>query len=70
LKDKSPFFAYHDLAHYAVETTLGPGQAFLGLVASGWDLGDFGSPEDTATVNARLPPVLLREQPPRAAPSG
>lgn len=31
----------HDLAHYVVERTLGLGEGFLGLVASGWDIGDF-----------------------------
>jgi hypothetical protein len=38
------FFAVHDLTHYAVETTLGYRGAFYGLVASGWDLSDFGPP--------------------------
>jgi hypothetical protein len=38
------FFPLHDLAHYAVETVLGMDQAFYGLVASGWELGDFGPP--------------------------
>jgi hypothetical protein len=38
------FFAVHDLTHYAVETTLGYRGAFYGLVASGWDLSDFGAP--------------------------
>ena len=38
------FFAHHDLTHYAVETSLGCTEAFLGLVASGWEIGDFGSP--------------------------
>lgn len=31
----------HDLAHYVVEHTLGLTKGFLGLVASGWDIGDF-----------------------------
>jgi len=31
----------HDLAHYVVERTLGLSQGFLGLVASGWEIGDF-----------------------------
>ena len=31
----------HDLAHYVVERTLGIGDGFLGLVASGWEIGDF-----------------------------
>lgn len=32
----------HDLAHYAVETTLGLSQGFYGLMAAGWDIADFG----------------------------
>jgi hypothetical protein len=31
----------HDLAHYVVECTLGLNEGFLGLVASGWEIGDF-----------------------------
>ncbi|MFN2563706.1 MAG: hypothetical protein ABR499_01675 [Gemmatimonadaceae bacterium] len=31
----------HDLAHYVVERTLGLSEGFLGLVASGWEIGDF-----------------------------
>jgi hypothetical protein len=38
------FFPRHDLTHYAVETTLGFRDAFYGLVASGWDISDFGPP--------------------------
>jgi len=38
------FFPRHDLTHYAVETVLGLDQAFYGLVASGWELSDFGHP--------------------------
>lgn len=38
------FFPRHDLTHYAVETSLGMDQAFYGLVASGWELSDFGHP--------------------------
>ncbi|MGH7652755.1 MAG: hypothetical protein ACREMS_13085 [Gemmatimonadaceae bacterium] len=38
------FFPRHDLTHYAVETTLSHRQGFYGLVASGWDFSDFGSP--------------------------
>lgn len=39
-----PFFALHDLTHYAVETTLGFAHAFYGLVSDGWNLTDFGAP--------------------------
>ena len=38
------FFAIHDLTHYAVESALGFRHGFYGLVADGWDLGDFGTP--------------------------
>jgi len=38
------FFPAHDLTHFAVETTLGYGDAFYGLTAAGWALTDFGSP--------------------------
>lgn len=38
------FFPIHDLTHFAVETELGLQRAFYGLVASGWDLEDFGAP--------------------------
>ncbi|HEU5316216.1 MAG TPA: hypothetical protein VFX49_08920 [Chloroflexota bacterium] len=39
-----PGFVYHDLAHYAVETSLGYRYGFFGLVRSGWELSsaDFG----------------------------
>ena len=39
----SVYLAYHDLIHYAVETTLGYGNAFLGLVAKGRDIDSFGT---------------------------
>ena len=38
------FFPHHDLTHYAVERVLGFREGFYGLVSSGWDLADFGSP--------------------------
>lgn len=43
-RGKHDFFAYHDLEHYAIETTLGLKSAFLGMMGRGWDLEDFGSP--------------------------
>lgn len=39
------FFIEHDLAHYAIETTLGYDQAFYGLLAQGWNIEDFGKPD-------------------------
>lgn len=38
------FFPPHDLTHLAVESTLSYGRGFYGLVAAGWNLGDFGAP--------------------------
>lgn len=37
-------FPQHDLTHYAVESTLGFGGAFYGLVADGWEISDFATP--------------------------
>jgi len=34
------FFSFHDLRHFAVETTLGLGTGFYGLIADGWDIQD------------------------------
>ena len=36
----APFFALHDLTHYAVELTLGFRRGFFGLIAEGWDVDD------------------------------
>lgn len=41
---QAAFFPRHDLTHYAVETVLGHRNGFYGLVASGWNLTDFGAP--------------------------
>lgn len=41
---QAAFFPRHDLTHFTVETTLGLREGFFGLVASGWDLSDFGAP--------------------------
>jgi len=45
----APFFALHDLTHFAVETTLGFRRGFFGLMAEGWDV------EDTTGKGARGP---------------
>ena len=34
----SDYFPTHDLAHYAVETTLGISRGFYGLILEGWDI--------------------------------
>jgi hypothetical protein len=36
------FFSFHDLSHFAVETTLGLHSGFYGLLADGWDIADTG----------------------------
>lgn len=51
------FFAIHDLTHYAVETMLGFDRAFYGLVAEGWDLGDFGTPWPRGPLPAEALPA-------------
>jgi hypothetical protein len=42
--ERAGFFIRHDLAHYAVETVLGFSLGFYGLMAAGWEFGDFGAP--------------------------
>jgi hypothetical protein len=48
----------HDLAHYVVERTLGLSEGFLGLVASGWEIGDF---EVKGTARWLPPEAMLAE---------
>jgi hypothetical protein len=43
------FFSLHDLTHYAVESVLAIGDAFFGLLASGWSI------EETEGKGARGP---------------
>jgi hypothetical protein len=49
------FFSFHDLRHFAVETTLGLKTGFYGLIADGWDI------EDTTGkgTRGRVPPTSL-----------
>jgi hypothetical protein len=47
--DHATFFPLHDLTHYAVETELGFGRGFYGLIAAGWDI------EETTGKTARGP---------------
>ena len=53
------FFPRHDLTHYAVETVLGHRRGFYGLVAEGWDLGDFGAPWPRGPLPADMDPSEL-----------
>jgi hypothetical protein len=54
------FFPVHDLTHYAIETTLGLRQAFWGMMADGWEFGDFGTPWPRGPM-PNLPEALLAE---------
>ena len=45
----APFFALHDLTHFAVESELGLRRGFFGLIAEGWEI------EDTTGKGARGP---------------
>ena len=38
--NRAAFFPLHDLTHYAVETELGFGRGFVGLIAAGWEIAD------------------------------
>lgn len=53
------FFPLHDLTHYAVETTLGHRVGFYGMVASGWDLTDFGAPWPRGPLPENIDPSEL-----------
>ncbi len=50
-----PFFPLHDLTHYAVESVFGFGEAFFGLIASGWEIDAFAE----RGAGARLPVEAL-----------
>lgn len=53
------FFPRHDLTHFAVETMLRHERGFYGLVASGWDLTDFGTPWPRGRIPADADPSEL-----------
>jgi hypothetical protein len=48
-------FAYHDLVHYVVETTLGCQNAFYGLIAQGRDIETFTASDPTTGARPPLP---------------
>jgi hypothetical protein len=50
-----PVLAYHDLAHYAVETETGVEDGFFGLVAGGWSFEQFADAEERSNI----PPAAL-----------
>lgn len=53
------FFPLHDLTHLAVESVLGFDDAFYGLIASGWDIGDFAGKAKQLPPNALLVEVIV-----------
>jgi hypothetical protein len=53
------FFPRHDLTHFAVETVLGYRRGFYGLVADGWNLGDFGAPWPRGPLPTDMDPAEL-----------
>jgi hypothetical protein len=53
------FFPLHDLTHYAVETVLRHERGFYGMVASGWDISDFGAPWPRGRIPADADPSEL-----------
>jgi hypothetical protein len=55
-RQKDEFFVHHDLSHYAIETTLGLRRAFYGLIASGWNVTDFGKPWPRGPIPADAMP--------------
>jgi hypothetical protein len=65
---QAPFFALHDLTHFAVETTLGYRNGFFGLIAQGWGIEDTtgkgkrGPLPDEATEVERLVGLLFTER--------
>ncbi|MFK8161202.1 MAG: hypothetical protein AB8H12_01960 [Lewinella sp.] len=55
----------HDIAHYAVEQTLGLEQAFYGLLAEGFDISDFELAKAERPVRlqtANLPPESIQTE--------
>jgi hypothetical protein len=71
---QAAFFPRHDLTHYAVETVLGHRRGFYGLVADGWDVGDFGAPWPRGPMPSDIDPseliVGLLDAERAAAPAG
>ncbi len=49
------FYPFHDLTHFAVESTFAFSQGFYGLIASGWDIADTGG----KGARGRLPPEAI-----------
>jgi hypothetical protein len=62
------YFPFHDLTHFALESTLGFRQGFFGLIAAGWDVADTGGKgargplPDEARLVEHLAGMLDRER--------
>jgi hypothetical protein len=56
-------FPEHDLVHYCVESALGFRDAFFGLIAQGWNLGDFGNgwPRGPLPAEAAMAEAIVGE---------
>lgn len=52
-------FPTHDLTHFAVETVLGYANGFYGLLAAGWEFGDFAAPWPRGPIPAEAREVEL-----------
>lgn len=52
-------FPAHDLTHFAVETVLGYANGFYGLLAAGWEFGDFAAPWPRGPIPAEAREVEL-----------
>ena len=60
-----PGMELHDLAHYAVEQSLGLEEAFYGLLAEGFDISDFELPKEQRPQRlqtANLPPESIQTE--------
>jgi hypothetical protein len=68
------YFPFHDLTHFALESTLGFRQGFFGLISAGWDVADTGGKgargplPDEAGLVEHLAGLLDRERVGGAAP--
>ncbi len=53
-REQQGFLAFHDLAHFVVESTLGMRNGFYGLISQGWDITTFGEKAKAKTFPKKL----------------